>query len=351
MIALKRLDRNGRTFVVQLHLTHKCNLSCMHCYIDERDQENTLDSFQIIRIIDDINTTVKSWGASLRVNFTGGDPLLFKGFWQVLEFTNKEGIRIGILGNPELLDTSTCASLESSGVTIFQLSLDGEEDFHDYLRYKGSFKKTLKAIEILNKSKIKSVVMFSVCKQNMDQLINVIHIVVNNNVNRFDFARIVPIGNAKKMDSDSIKPEEYRSLLCQVDNVYKKYRETHSKTFFGRKENLWKLFFLEAGHHYTFSNSIVCGCGIGYNSISVLPNGTVLGCRRLPIEIGDFTKNSFREIFLNSQILNTLRGTENIQKCNMCPLLNYCRGCRAIAYGTSGNYFSLDPQCWRKQEE
>lgn len=346
----QKYGTQNRYFIVQWHLTHRCNLTCKHCYIENHTDKDVLVYSDVTRIINDIYSTVTTWGASLRINFTGGDPFLYKDFWKILEYTNHKNIRIGILGNPELLDHSTCNSLEKYGVKTYQLSIDGEKDFHDYLRYKGSFQNTLKAIEILNQHKVNSVVMFSVCKQNKDQLLSVINLVAKNKVKRFDFARIVPVGNAVGLEPISITPTDYRLLLYQVNDLYQKLKNENCSTHFGRKENLWKLFFWEIGKLYSPSTSIVSGCGIGYNSISILPDGTVYACRRLPLEIGKLNGTNFREIFLNSNKLNSYRDTEKIQECNTCPLLCYCRGCRAVAYGASGDYFSPDPQCWRVKE-
>lgn len=35
------------------------------------------------------------------------------------------------------------------------------------------------------------------------------------------------------------------------------------------------------------------------------------------------------------------------EKYEECDLLQYCRGCHAVAYGNTGNFSSPDPQCWK----
>lgn len=43
-----------------------------------------------------------------------------------------------------------------------------------------------------------------------------------------------------------------------------------------------------------------------------------------------------------------MRAVEKMEKCGNCELLYYCRGCPAVAYGASGNYYGADPQCWKE---
>lgn len=85
----------------------------------------------------------------------------------------------------------------------------------------------------------------------------------------------------------------------------------------------------------------------GYLGLSILENGTVLACRRLPIPIGKVPHQRIRDIFILSRKLNEMRRIERLEKCKDCELLLYCRGCRAVTYGITGDYFKPDPQCWK----
>ncbi|MFR2880567.1 MAG: hypothetical protein ACLTC8_06210 [Lachnospiraceae bacterium] len=38
-------------------------------------------------------------------------------------------------------------------------------------------------------------------------------------------------------------------------------------------------------------------------------------------------------------------------KCSKCELKAWCRGCPAVANGTSGNFYEADPQCWKTRNE
>jgi len=98
----------------------------------------------------------------------------------------------------------------------------------------------------------------------------------------------------------------------------------------------------------------VNGCVAGYSSLTILPNGDVYPCRRLPIYVGNVLKQSLEEIFYNSKELKRLRSPENIDiRCRNCLYSNECMGgAKCVSYGywqspdVSNPQFLPDLQCW-----
>lgn len=343
-------------FTLQWHLTTKCSQNCMHCYIGREDDDyqietrNELDTEACTKIIDNYLESFSSWGVPLRISFTGGDPLLKKDFFEIAKYAKQRNISIGILGNPNFLDISTAKELKKIGIDTYQLSLDGCEKTHDMLRRReGLFNETIKAIRTLNDVGIKSVIMYTLHKLNAEEIIDVIQKVSDEGVSIFDFARLVPIGNAKDLIDYMLEPYEYRNLLLRIFWKYLELQRKGTKTKFGRKDHLWNLLYKELGLYYAIDSKLISGgCGIGWQHLTVLADGTVLACRRLPVKIGKVPKQNFQEIFLNSNDLTLLRDYEKLEKCGNCDLINICRGCPGVAFGATGNYYSPDPQCWKR---
>jgi radical SAM protein with 4Fe4S-binding SPASM domain len=309
-------------------------------------------------IADDFLYLLTKWQANGKIYITGGDPLLSPYFFELCDYMNDimpEGTRIGILGNPEPIDKAMAIKIQSLRPYFYQLSLDGREIIHDYVRYTGSFRETLRAIKVLKEQSIKTAVMFTISNLNYDDLLYIIDIVAENGVNFFDFARFAPLNSAKRLDADDtlIDPLKYRDLLCRVLDKYRQYdADSNCITRFGRKDPLWSLLEYETGKlklvtDRSLKDLVIGGCNIGAMSVSILHDGTVLGCRRVPIPIGKVPDQSLTEIFIKSNELNKMRKIEEIQKCNQCELLHYCRGCRAVPYGYFGSFFAPDPQCWK----
>lgn len=303
------------------------------------------------KIIDGFHQTTTAWNIPARINFTGGDPLLKPEIFDLIKYTNKKGIMIEILGNPECLDYKTALKLKELGVVRYQFSIDGMEEVHDAFRSKGSFERTLKGIRTLNQIGIPSVVMFTLSKKNAGEIIPVINLVAKEKVAIFDFARLVPTGNGAQFKDEMLKPKEYRDLLLNILEEYKHLKEEGCNTYFGRKENLWKLLYQELGLLLPLSKdkgTIFGGCNIGISMLTVIADGTVYSCRRLPLKIGKLPDESLRDIFMKSLEHNKMREIEKMEKCSKCELFQYCRGCPAVAYAVSGDYFAPDPQCWKE---
>lgn len=340
-----------RYFVLQWHLTSECPNRCKHCYIEPFEREKELPLETCLKIIDDFHKMILTLNVSGRINFTGGDPLIKQGIYKLIEYAAQKNIVVGILGNPELLDYPTALKLKELGVIRYQISIDGLEETHDALRSPGSFKRSLEALRVLNQVRIPSVVMFTLSKFNAKDLIPIIRLVAKENVYLFDFARLVPIGSGKDLKNEMLEPLEYREILLHVLEEYRRLQEKGVRTIFGRKEHLWKLLYTELGLWRPFPTKkekiIYNGCSVGINLLTILSDGTVYSCRRVPIPIGKVPEQSLLEIFLNSEGLNTLRQEEKIEVCNQCELWQFCRGCRGVAFGTFGSYFAPDPQCWK----
>ena len=78
------------------------------------------------------------------------------------------------------------------------------------------------------------------------------------------------------------------------------------------------------------------GCAAGVSGLTILPDGTLVPCRRLYIPIGNIRKDSFREVWSTSEVLEAIRDRSRYKgKCGSCRRWADCRGCRAIAYAFS----------------
>ena len=94
------------------------------------------------------------------------------------------------------------------------------------------------------------------------------------------------------------------------------------------------------------------GCAAGVSGMTILPDGTLTPCRRLYIPVGNIRKDSFREVWATSEVLEGIRDRSRYKgKCGSCKRWADCRGCRAIAYAFSraqgkSDFLAEDPQCF-----
>jgi radical SAM/SPASM domain protein of ACGX system len=360
------MDIRKPNFYLQWHITNNCSQRCAGCYLFQGETKNLLapelNREELADIARDVISTARILTSNPIFVLTGGDPMLHKDFWWLLEKINlllkDSGLqgRIDLLGNPFLINSTTVSRLVSYGVRKFQLSLDGLETTHDTLRMPGSFQETLRALNELKKAEIKTTCMFTLSKLNAKDLIPVMQLAAEKGFDALAFARFCRPANLSISDyrKQMFDPLEYRDLLINVDKMHKELSYSHPKIKFVLKDHLWELFFYEREDD-KYKNEIntlnqrkivAGGCSLGISSLCALADGSVYACRRFPSIIGKAPKQKLIDLFIKSKTLNNLRDLTRYKKCASCPLLYNCRGCGAVAYGFSGSFFDPDPQCW-----
>ena len=74
--------------------------------------------------------------------------------------------------------------------------------------------------------------------------------------------------------------------------------------------------------------------------------GAARGDGRYEVEAGNVRNQPFREIWEESELFNNLRNPNLLGgKCGACEFKNLCSGCRARAYGMTGDYLAEEPFC------
>ncbi len=339
---------------LQWHLTAECDQNCAHCYVTDnrtyrQELENTLTLDECIAVIDSHTRFAEKLGATPNLVLTGGDPLLRRDFFDIAGYAQEKGSTISVLGNPYHLNENNLAKLKTLGIKSYQISIDGLRKTHDDYRKRGSFDASVRAIEELKNTGIRTVVMYSISRQNAKDLIPVMQLASDLQVNAFAFARVCGYGNGKQLDP--FTPLEYRDLLLQAYDKEKQLISGGSKTTFTKKDHLWTLLLKELEEiscEPTPDGLIYGGCSIGVHGLCILADGTAFACRRFYSPIGKVPEQSIEEIFLSDE-MNKYRNA-NYENCSRCDLSQYCRGCPAVAYNETGIFGSPDPQCWRKFE-
>lgn len=339
-----------RIFSMQWHLTDGCDQACKHCYIYQnsdylKSEKKELNLDAAVLVVNDFLSFCEKMKCKPSLSITGGDPLLYKNIWEILSYIFSKDIRFSILGNPFHLTDEVCSRLKELGCVSYQMSLDGLRETHNSIRKKGSFDATLEKIPMLKKAGMRTTIMTTVSKLNYLDIPDLIEIVVDNKVDTYAFARYCPTPGDDVKES-FMTPEEYKNFLQNVWNVYERLAD--QGTTFSLKDHLWTLFLYEKGLiSIGNSKSIVAGCNCGFRHITLLPDGTMYACRRFTSPVGNVRNEKIISIFFNKK-MEEYRTIGKMSGCADCNLLNYCRGCHAVSFGTYGNYFEKDPQCWKK---
>ena len=241
-----------------------------------------------------------------------------------------------------------CRELKGLGCEKYQLSLDGLRQTHDWFRKPGSYDCTLEKIGCIQRAGIRAVLMTTVSRTNRMEVPGIIDAAVAAGADVFAFSRYVPSGG----DLDgSMTAREYRDLLAVCDRKFKEYEAQGCQTWFNKKDHLWTLYEYETGAFTIPENAkegmIYGGCNCGSCHITILPTGDVYACRRVTeSKVGNVLEDRLADVWVCQ--MEQYRDYTRFEKCARCELMPWCRGCPAVAKGTSGDFYAPDPQCWKE---
>ena len=335
-------------FSFQWHITEECDQRCKHCYIyalGSHAKFSMMCLTDMSKVLDNIGAFAKKSNLSPYLYITGGDPILHPQFWDLLEKIHGKKYRIAILGNPFHITSENAKKMYALGVRKYQLSLDGLKETHDKIRQEGSYDATIEKISVLQEAGIQVAIMTTVSKWNVKEIPPLIDEVVKANADVFAFARYCP--SAKDKDV-CCTPQEYKNLLAECAKKFMEYKD--SNTYFSKKDHLWTLYDYEQGHFnpddYPNDEIVYGGCNCGNAHFTILSDGACYACRRMESKVGNALTDDLYDLFMGAE-MDKYRVYENFEKCGKCPLLRFCRGCPAVAFGYSGgNMYAPDPQCW-----
>ncbi|MFP4445109.1 MAG: radical SAM protein [Desulfosudaceae bacterium] len=124
--------------VVGWAITDRCNRQCAYCDIPGRPRPE-MSTGQIFALIDELARL-----GTLRISFTGGEPLLRQDMGQIVDHAHNRGLNVKLNSNGTLVP----ARIDELGrLETIHLSLEGPEKIHDAIRGPGSFQEVMKAAE------------------------------------------------------------------------------------------------------------------------------------------------------------------------------------------------------------
>lgn len=339
-------------FGFQWHITDRCNLRCTHCYQETYSAASELDLDGLKQIADEICLTLSKWNKSGDIAITGGEPLVKPEMFPLIRYleSSDDITSIDILTNGTLVNNEVVEEIKRlKKIRCVQISLDGASPrSHNAIRGEGSFEKAITGIRLLRKNEIDVNIMFTLQRQNIKDIPSIIDLAVAEGINCLTIERLVPTGSGARIGDGLLSPEEIKRVFSYISDRAEQEINRGGLTSISRSRPLWVMCNGRSTDKSISSNDAAGGiCSIGLDGLCILPDATVLPCRRLPIPIGNLKNDSLLEIWHTSDLLWEIADKRNLKgKCNSCEHINRCSGCRAMAYACTRDYLAEDPQCF-----
>ncbi len=335
--------------LVAWETTRRCNLSCKHCraVAENHPYDNELDTRASFRLLEQI----KEVGNPIII-LTGGEPLLREDIFDIAAFGTKLGLRMVMAPNGTLITKDNAKKIKASGIKRISVSLDGSTpETHDAFRgLENAFKNSIQGIKIAKQAGIEFQINTTITKTNLDQIPKILTLAENLGAVAHHIFLLVPTGRGKYIVDSEINAKEYEETLNWFYDQSQKTSLQLKATCAPHYYRILRQRAKKDGKKVSFEShgldAVTRGCLAGTGFCFVSHVGRVQTCGFLDVECGDITQQTFKDVWENSQVFNTLRDFNNLEnKCGICEYKRVCGGCRARAYEATGNYLAEEPLC------
>ena len=253
---------------------------------------------------------------------------------------------------------TNCVLLTEDKIKFFKendvkisISIDGNNRFSNRCRILADNKNSItyikKAINLLNKNKVKINALAVLNIYNYNKISDIIDFYVENNIYDFSFNYFIKGGRGNENSYLAISNEQ---LLEATKNIIDKIEEYYKKGIMLNEKNVYYItkMFKTGKKSYMCANS---PCGAGLNIFGITPNGDIFPCDDLSSVdkfcLGNINETPLDEI-LESPVINYFAGCNysKIEECKNCEIKSYCgAGCCSRKYYDTDSIYSKDPIC------
>jgi AdoMet-dependent heme synthase len=371
----------ARPYVVSWNLTYRCNLACEHCYLDagpkplvgtqnfaDRSELGTDECFAVI-------DQLAAFAPECVTILTGGEPLLRRDILQIVRRAADRGLWVVVGTNGVRITENVARHLAEAGARGLSLSLDAlDPERHDRFRMvRGAWQNTVEGAEILNRTGLPFIVQTTAGAHNVGELEAIADFAYERLAAKvWNLYFLVPTGRGQFVSD--MTPAQYDGVLASLYQIQRKYDRKmlvnakcaphYIKTILEKASGLRdgsdkgdagsvaRPLAGESAGPWSASTPIrtysggAGGCPAGTHYMGIRPNGDVTPCPYLPVFAGSVRSARLEDLWTASDLFNDIRRRTSLGgRCGACEMNAHCGGCRARAYGMTGDLMAEDPLC------
>ncbi|MEW6775065.1 MAG: radical SAM protein [Bdellovibrionota bacterium] len=348
--------------VVVWNVIKHCNMHCPHCYaaaVTTPDPQDLTfeEGKKLLEELRDLRVPA--------IIFSGGEPLLRRDLFDLLEYAKSLGHRPQLSSNGVMIDPAVAKRLAAAGVEYVGISIDGLQPFNDsYRGYPGGFQRAFRAAELCLSEGIKVGIRMTVSKKNAGEIRPLLEEVRARGIPRFYVSHLVYAGRAHEDHGYDLSPVENRRLVYELFEMAGELLDEGSPTRVVTGANDADGPFL---YFYVLKRYGELAARRVWERLEAR-RGNTAGEKVLSIDnrgdvhpdqfwaeacLGNVRHKPVREI-LRHPLLEELRHREERLegRCGNCFFKLLCRGShRERALATGGNLWSPDLSCYLTEAE
>ncbi len=322
------LERRLRQNLKQLHplrqlfweCTLRCNLQCRHCGSDCKMEGFMPDmpAEDFLRVIDE-EVTPHVNPHEVMVILSGGEPLMRGDIEDVGRALYRREYPWGMVTNGMLFTEERFRKLYAAGLRSVAVSLDGNEEDHNWMRgHVSSFKNAMRAIRLLaSQERVVWDVVTCVNNRNVQYLTQLKNLLYEAGVRQWRLFTIFPAGRASQHPDLQLPGEKLREVLDFIIAC--------------RKEGKIHASFACEGFLGAYEGKVrdhLYQCAAGISVASVLIDGSISACTSIRGKYyqGNIYKDRFWDVWEHG--FQDYRNRDWMRKgdCADCKMFRYCEG-------------------------
>ena len=205
---------------VVFHVTDRCQLSCRHCLRDRGPQRQDIPVDLVRAVLDQARTLY----ACDHVGLTGGEPTLHPELEAIIDAVVDRDMTWHMITNGHGFDRRVVPLLDErrpreEAITAIDFSLDGaDEQTHDQIRGRGSYRQVIKAITMCKMRGLPFMLQMTVNALNHDQVERFALSASHLGAARVSFGFTQATGN--ELDASLyLSPEQWRACADEIDRL------------------------------------------------------------------------------------------------------------------------------------
>ncbi len=343
--------------VVSWNITRRCNLKCLHCYINavttqSVDDLSTEESLNVVDQMKEVSVPL--------VIMSGGEPLVRRDFFEISEYASSIGLRLALSTNGTLITPNVASKLQDLGFMYVGISLDSPiETWHDTFRgVKGAYQSTINGIKNAINAGLSVGLRLTITRFNINDIKSYIDLALKLGISRITFYHLSSAGRAQSLKDWYITSTQYFNFLDYLIEISQIYAgKIEIETTMAPFDGIYVAHKIAKDYNEFIEllNVVKSQGGCGRKIISIFPDGSVHPCQFVDfITLGNIKYENLKDILKNSSSL--LRQFINPKltgpKCSACPFRDICNGGDRIrAYYLTGDITGDDPQCFLNTNE
>ena len=364
-----------RPYVVSWNLTYRCNLACEHCYLDAGGAplvgtENFADRSELgtdecFRVIDEI----AAFAPECLTILTGGEPLLRRDILEIVRRAAERSLWVVVGTNGVRISDNVAARLAEAGARGLSLSLDAlDPERHDRFRMvRGAWQNTVQGAEILNRAGLPFIVQTTAGSHNQGELEAIADFAHGRLAAKvWNLYFLVPTGRGQFVSDMSAA--DYDQVLASLYRIQRKYEGRmlvnakcaphYIRTVLEKADADLQGALLAGTGESPLASGVAGlsrmrvysggagGCPAGTHYMGIRPNGDVTPCPYLPVFAGSLRNAALSDLWTSSPLFKDVRRRSSLAgRCGDCEMNAQCGGCRARAFGMTGDLMAEDPLC------